>query len=89
MTEMVKSIVCYSLGKVEPKRRLRFNHELYGYTDRSNHGKYMYERKGILTGVKYDKPLDSTLIMPTEVAKQVSKYLKKHKAEYINYQIKA
>lgn len=85
---MAKSIICYSLGKVEPKKRLKFNQELYGYTDRSNHAKYRYERKGILTDIKYKKPLDSTLIIPTKAAVKVSKHLKKHKAKYINYQIK-
>ena len=86
---MAKSIICYSLGKVEPKKRLKFNQELYGYTDRANHAKYRYERKGILTNIKYEKPFDSTLIIPTKAADKVSKHLKKHKAKYINYQIKA
>ena len=85
---MTKNIICYSLGKLEPKKRLKFNQELYGYTDRSNHGKYVYKRTGILTNVKYDKPFDSTLIIPTEVAKEVVRQLKKYKGKSINYQIR-
>ena len=85
---MPKNIVCYSLGNIEPKKRLKFNQELYGYTDRSNHGNYKYKRKGILTDTNYKKPLDSTLLIPQKVLKNTIKHLKKYKAKYIHHQIK-
>ena len=85
---MAKNIICYSLGNIEPKKRLKFNQELYGYTDRSNHSKYLYKRKGILTNIPYQKPLKSTLIIPTNKSAKITKLLKKYKANYINYKIK-
>ena len=85
---MVKSIICYSLGKIEPKKRLKFNQELYGHTNRSHHGRYEYEREGILKSGEYEKPLDATLILSIELAQKISLHLKKYNARYINYQIK-
>jgi len=84
---MAKNIICYSLGNIEPKKRLKFNQQLYGYTDRSNHAKYNYKRKGILTNVQYKKPLNSTLVIPTKIATKIIDHLKKYKAKYINYKI--
>lgn len=37
------------------KNALELSRKIYGYTDSSNNGKYKYERKGILTGIKYEK----------------------------------
>lgn len=85
---MSKNIVCYSLGSIEPRKRTKFNKELYGYIDKSNHSKYTYERKGILTKIPFQKPLASVIILASENAKKVIKHLKKYKARYINYQIK-
>ena len=85
---MKKNIVCYSLGKIEPRKRLKFNQGLYGYTDRSNHGHYVYERRGLLTKEDYEKPLDSILILPTNITPKVLGYLKKFKAKYINYPLR-
>ncbi|MBI3588608.1 hypothetical protein HY095_05415 [Candidatus Micrarchaeota archaeon] len=84
---MAKRIVCYTLGGIEPRKRLKFNHELYGFTDRSNNGKYEYKRKGILSGVRYEKPLDSVLVLPSANTRDIVKHLKKYRAKYINYPI--
>lgn len=85
---MIKSIICYSLGKTEPKKRLKFNQELYGYTSRSHHGRYEYKRKGILSSGEYEKPLDATLILSTKLVQKALNHFKKYKAQYINYQIR-
>ncbi len=84
---MTKNILCYSLGKIEPKLRLRFNQELYGYVDRSNHGNYEYRRKGILSEVKYEKPFDSILVVPTKISGIIVKHFKKYGAKYVSFKI--
>jgi len=50
---MEKTMVTYSLsGK---KNALELTRKIYGYIDSSNHGKYKYERPGILTEIDYEK----------------------------------
>jgi hypothetical protein len=83
----MKSIICYSLGDIEPKLRVRFNRELYGYEDKSNHGRYNYKRKGILSNVRYNKPLDSVIILDSKI-RSVIRILKKYKATYISYKLR-
>lgn len=82
----MRTIICYSLGEVDPRIRTRFNRELYGYNDKSNHGRYDYKRKGILSGLKYHKPFDSVIILNSK-SRKVIEFLKKYKAKYISYRI--
>lgn len=84
---MQKTIICYTLGSIEPRNRSKFNRELYGYEDKSNHGKYKYQRKGILTNTEYEKPLDSVLIL-TKNTRKVIQHLKNYKAKYISHKLK-
>ena len=36
---------------LKKKDQSGISQKIYGYTDKSNHGKYIYERKGILSGI--------------------------------------
>lgn len=83
---MQKIIICYSLGNIEARIRTKFNRELYGYTDRSYYGKYKYQREGILSQIKHEKPLDSVIILAENAAK-VIKHLQKYKAKYVSRKI--
>jgi len=48
-----KIIITYSLvGKKNP---LELTRKIYGYIEFSNNSKYKYERKGILSDIKYEK----------------------------------
>ncbi len=50
---MQRSMIKYSLkGR---KNALELTRKIYGYTDSSNNGQYSYKRKGILSGIKYEK----------------------------------
>ena len=50
---MKKTMITYSLSG--RKNALELTRKIYGYKDSSNHGKYIYERKGILSNIRYDK----------------------------------
>lgn len=53
-----------------PAKMNRLRNALFGYTDRSNKGKYVYERKGVLTGRPF-LALKHTLIIPVELGPEV------------------
>ena len=82
----MRTIICYSLGKIDPKIRTKFNRELYGYKDKSNHGRYNYNRKGILSKTKYKKPFDSVIILNSK-GKKVIEILNKYNAKFISYKL--
>ncbi len=46
-------MISYSLSG--RKNALEITRKIYGFTDSSNHGKYTYERKGILSEISYEK----------------------------------
>lgn len=64
-----KVIITYSLsGK---KNALDITRKIYGYTDSSNHGKYKYHRKGLLTGIPYEKLARGCLLTSKEHEPQI------------------
>jgi len=50
---MRKTLFSYSLSG--RKNALELTRKIYGYKDSSNHGRYSYERKGILSEIPYEK----------------------------------
>jgi len=50
---MKKTLITYSLAG--RKNALEITRQIYGYKDHSNHGRYTYKRKGILTNIPYQK----------------------------------
>ncbi len=45
-------IVQLDMKHLKPNQRCNYSQKIYGYKDASNHGKYKYERKGILSDVR-------------------------------------
>lgn len=78
---MRAKLVCYSLGKVSNTIRRKFQRELYGYKDISNHGKYRYERKGLIHRIKCKRVMDSVIITTERNAPELIKLLKKYRAK--------
>lgn len=44
-------IVKLDMKHLKPNQRCNNSQKIYGYKDSSNHGKYKYEREGILTKI--------------------------------------
>ena len=85
---MGRVIMCYSLGQIAPALRLKFNHELYGYTDRSNSGKYIYEREGILKKGTFERPIKGVIIFDEKDLDAVVEHMNRYGAKYEYYHIK-
>jgi len=55
------TIVSYSLAG--RKNALELTRKIYGYTEYSNNSKYKYQRKGILSDLKYEKLSRGTILI--------------------------
>ncbi len=55
------TIVSYSLAG--RKNALELTRKIYGYIEYSNNSKYKYQRKGILSDVKYEKLSRGTILI--------------------------
>ena len=76
---MKAKLVCYSLGKADSTARRNFHRELYGYTDISCNGKYIYKRKGVLDKTPNRKVFDAVIIAKND--KPIVKVLRKYGAK--------
>lgn len=72
---MEKTMISYSLAG--RKNALELTRNIYGYVDSSNHGKYKYERKGILSDIKYEKIARTTFWIDIENKEKVVEEFKK------------
>lgn len=55
--------------------------QLYGYTDKSNYGRYVYHRKGLLDRIAYKKLIRGVFIVRDKNADDFVSILKKVNAE--------
>ncbi|VVB59600.1 Uncharacterised protein [uncultured archaeon] len=59
----------------------RFCREFYGYTDKSNKGRYSYERQGFISRFPHINLLRGLIIVRLEHAEEIMDFLKKYNAE--------
>ena len=78
---MVKQIICYSLENSNAVNRTKLHRELYGYKDISNHGKYSYQRTGILQSTKSKKITDVVILTSKNQSNKIIKILEKYMAK--------
>jgi len=72
-----KIIISYSL--VGKKNALEITRKIYGYTEFSNHSKYKYDRKGILSDIPYEKLSRGTIMIDKKYENEVVNELMKLK----------
>jgi hypothetical protein len=70
---MRRIMIKYSLkGR---KNALELTRRIYGYTDSSNNGQYKYQRKGILSDIKYSKVANGVFWVEPKDEQEVVKRL--------------
>ena len=58
----------------------RFCREFYGYNDKSNKGKYSYERPGFISKFRHINLLRGLIIVRLEDAEEIMSFLKRYNA---------
>jgi hypothetical protein len=58
----------------------RFCREFYGYTDKSNKGKYSYERAGFISKFRHINLLRGLIIVRLEDSEEIMAFLRKYNA---------
>ena len=74
---MAKSLLLYDLKNKNNVEKTHIVRALFGYTDKSNMGKYKYQRKGLLSKFKYEKWDKSAIVVDSKNEDQVKKVLRK------------
>ena len=74
---MANSLLIYDLKNKNNVEKTRIVRSLFGYKDKSNMGKYSYQRNGLLSKFKYKKLDKSVIVVDSKDEEQVKKILKK------------
>jgi hypothetical protein len=76
-------LIVYRANHLPRTEESRLSRELYGYTDKSQYGRYTYRRPGLLDQVPHIIPLGwkALLVTRQKDAQAVIKILEEHKAQ--------
>ena len=74
---MAKSLLIYDLKNKNNVEKTHIVRSLFGYKDKSNMGKYSYQREGLLSKFKYEKWNKSAILVNKNDEENVKKILKK------------
>lgn len=74
---MGKSLLLYDLKNKSNVEKTHIVRSLFGYTDKSNKGKYSYQRKGILSRFEYEKWNKSAIVINSKHEADIRDILKK------------
>ena len=74
---MKKTLLLYDLKNKSNVEKTHIARSLFGYKDKSNKGKYVYERKGLLSKFKYKKWDKSAIVVNVKDEDKVKMILKK------------
>ena len=77
---MKTKLVCYSL-KADSAKRTKLHRELYGFKDSSNHGKYSYQRSGLLNTTHSKRITDAVILIADHQTKKLIDLLNKYDAK--------
>ena len=73
----MKTLLLYDLKNKINVEKTHIVRSLFGYTDKSNRGKYSYKREGLLSKFKYERWNKSAIIVNSEDEKEVKSVLKR------------
>jgi len=77
MKKKTGSLVAFRLlGDLEPAQRTKLFRQLYGWRDKSQYGRYEYQRRGLLGKIGYVPIIRGVFIVKTTDKKKVLKFFR-------------
>ena len=76
-------LIIFSASNMPKTEQVKLSKKLYGYRDRSQRSKYLYDREGALNRIPYVIPLGrkAILVTRTDDAQPIIQLLRKHGAQ--------
>lgn len=74
---MSRTMIIYDLNDKTQSQKNQIIRTLFGYQDKSCHGKYLYKRPGLLSNISFDRKTKTALIIPSSQKERVTKILHK------------
>ena len=78
---MKAKLIIYELAKLEQYHKVLVNRALFGFTDNSNKGSYIYRRGGVLSNNPHVKLIRGAIIVKEKDGKKVTSVLHNYKVK--------
>lgn len=78
---MRAKLIVYELTKLEQYHKVLVNRALFGFTDNSNKGSYMYKRGGVLSNLPHKRLIRGAIIVKDKDSKKVISVLQGYKVK--------
>ena len=76
---MKAKLIVYELAKLEQYHKVLVNRALFGFTDNSNKGSYLYKRGGVLSNFPHMRLIRGAIIVKSKDSKKVISVLHSYK----------
>lgn len=74
-------LIIYKLAKLEQYHKVLVNRALFGFTDNSNKGSYMYKRGGVLSNLPHMRLIKGAIIVKEKDSNKVISVLHSYKVK--------
>ena len=78
---MNAKLIIYELTKLEQYHKVLVNRALFGFTDNSNKGSYLYQRGGVLSNLPHLRPIRGAIIVKEKDSPRVISVLHSYKVK--------
>lgn len=78
---MKAKLIIYELTKLEQYHKVLVNRALFGFTDNSNKGSYLYKRGGILSNIPHIRLIRGVIVVRREDGSKVISVLHSYKVK--------
>jgi len=76
------SVMVIAYKPPNKSKSVQISRALNGYKDRSNHGEYTYQRKGLLEKIPHRKLTKNVILLKEKDHEKLTEILEKYEAEY-------
>lgn len=78
---MKAKLIIYKLAKLEQYHKVLVNRALFGFTDNSNKGSYLYKRGGVLSNLPHMRLIKGAIIVKEKDSNKVISVLHSYKVK--------
>ena len=84
---MEKVLFTYDMAGMSQRERMAVRRKLFGYTDKSNMGRYSYKREGLLSKMEYECPARCCLLVGKKDAQKLERFFAENSVSCRKYTI--
>jgi len=78
----MKTMFTYNMSGMGQRERMAIRRKLFGYTDKSNRGRYNYKREGLLSKVEHEMPARCCIVVGERDSRKLEAFFRENSVRY-------